>query len=451
MATTPGTVRHSGAGSYSRPMRSALLLGFAFSAVLAVAPAALAKKERGPPRVVFLSAGEGPDAVAATEVALGLRFSLPFRMPGTEADPDEFALETVALPEERRAGATKALAALFKGWKKKKKVPLVVAHLPHGRAADVEAAAVKAGVPLLVTSFEPTTRSRDPKRNVFWAGGLRPQEEALQAMDFAMQPLGGSRPLVVHDDSPRGIAVAEATRFFRHVSQTPLEPRSITAIDGEALASAVSDGADSLLYFGGPVGAETLLSVAASAAPKLPVLLGQGGASRAVPTFHAGKAKTAWAIEARWFEDEGRLGRDERFPLQDQAKEHGVELLSAHERGHRVGLWLRDAFSRVRRKECKSLPEALRLVARDGAAGKPVFDDDGWASLCRATLWHSAELEGKPACHMRKDTRIPVRGMPHVGFFSADRFDWCPGRRTSGSTGPKATCARSTRTCSRSA
>ncbi len=401
--------------------RPAVLLALA-AAVVSVAPShGYAKKGSGPPTVTFLAPADGPDAAAATEVLFGIRPAISARLPGSEDEPDAFALAKGDLPVD--GDLKSAFAKLKKGGTR-----LLVVYLPHGRTTAVTAAAVKAKLPLLVTSPEATMRSLDPKREVFWAGGVAPQDEALQGMDYMMQPLASMQPLIVHDGSPRGVDVTAACSFFRHAAQTPRGPVEVSSLDGPALAQHISDGADGLLYFGGPAGAEALLALQADAAAELPVLLGQGSASAAVPSFHSGSAKTAWSMETRFFDDRGNGGRDERYPLVDALAAAELSVRANHERGHRIGLWLRAAFEAAD-GDMKQFVPSLRDVNRPGAAGKRVFEPWGWACLARLELWHSApiEIEKMGACHRRPETRVPVQSIPHVGFFSASRFKWEPG------------------------
>jgi hypothetical protein len=376
------------------------------------------QKDAEPARIVFVAPDAGPDAVVAAEARFGAQVAADFRLPGEAALVE---LVPADLPPE---GSKTASA--FKAWKKE--ASLVVAWLPHGRTADVEAAATKAKVPLLVISPEATTPSLDPKRAVFWAGGSPVQDEALQAMDFALQPLGSTQPAVLHDGSPRGVACAKACEFWHHVSQT-MKP-AVEVGDGfgaEQAAALSADGFDSVVYFGGPQRAEQVLAALRGAESKLPVLLTTGLVSEAVPTFFAGEAKGAWAMEPNWFEDRGRVGMEDRFPLVDAAKAADRRILPAMMRGQRVLGWVKEAVELAGDGSPKKLVPALREIARAGAAGKTVFRTHGHASLVRFSLWHSEAKEKQPPCHERPETRVPISGVPHVGFFRTDNYKWDPG------------------------
>src|SRR5947207_2385275 len=65
----------------------------------------------------------------------------------------------------------------------KRGVALAFAWLVDGETPLVEKAAEKAKVPLVVLSPEETRPDLDPNRAVFWAGGIRAEDEALYAMD----------------------------------------------------------------------------------------------------------------------------------------------------------------------------------------------------------------------------------------------------------------------------
>ncbi len=403
-------------------MRGALLPVLLLTMLVVGPSAAVGADDADGTKILLLAAPDGADAVAAAELFAGARIAAEYALPGKSPPKVTF------VPASLAVGDATALAKSFTAWRKDG-VALVLAHVPHGSTANVEAAAQKAKLPLLVVSPEPTRPDLDPQRAVFWAGGVPPQDEALQAMDYLIQPLGSKRPAILHDGSPRGLACVKACEFFTHVSQTPGTPVEVGgAFDGKAAASLVADGADGVVYFGGPDGANRVLAALAAAEAKVPVLLGQGLASAAVPRFHSGEAKNAWAIEARWLEDRGRQGKDDRYPLVDALAKTGAEVLSGHERGHRTMIWIRRALETWDGKP-KTFVATLRALDREAAAGKPVFQPYGHASLARLELWKSepSKIERLGPCHRRPETRVPVQGIPHVGFYSAKKFKWEPG------------------------
>ena len=108
--------------------RAALLIAVA-AACVAVAPA-YAKKDAGPPSVAFLVPSDGPDASAAAEVLFGMRPAIAARLPGSEAEPDAYALTTADLPADDDLKS--AFAKL-----KKSGTRLLVAYAPHGRTAPL--------------------------------------------------------------------------------------------------------------------------------------------------------------------------------------------------------------------------------------------------------------------------------------------------------------------------
>jgi hypothetical protein len=300
---------------------------------------------------------------------------------------------------------------------------------PDGALPDLEVAAAKARLPLLVVSPEPTRTLLDPKRTVFWAGGVRPVEEALQAMDFALLPLGSHRPALLHDGSARGADAALRCGRLHHVTQTPGEPQVVgPAFDADTVRALAEGGADALVFFGGPAAAERVLRAVVEARSELPVLLGQGLASAAVPSFHKGLAKNAWALEAQWFEDHGGLSRADRAVLDDalRAAERD-QLLPATVRGYRVGRWLQEAVRLTGSQDARKLVESLRALGRERARGRPVFEPWGHASLGRFEYWRAAPTRDSPACHRVRDTLVPIAGIPQVGFFPSARYGWEPG------------------------
>ncbi len=397
-----------------------VVLAVVFVYALAATSPRAAAKDAPPVLVRFVAPAEGADAVIAHEALFGARVALAKGRPGDQPLPFEVALEQEPLP-----ASGKATLAALKKWRKG--TALVVAWLPAGRAQEWERAAAKAKVPLLVISPEPLTPSLDASRAVFWAGGAAAQDEALQALDYALTPLGMRRPLLV-TDTAWGASVAGHTEFFHHVDQTPLGPTPLGAfVAAEHVGDTSEDGADGIVFFGSPAGAERLLSSLAKAGSELPVLLSTGTVSAAVPTFLAGEAKNAWAMEPNWFEDRTRTGAEDRYALGDAAEEAGRRVLPAMTRGHRVFLWVREALAAAGGGSAKQLVPALRALDRPGAAGKPVFEPWGHASLARFTLWRSEAVENMPACHERPATRVPIAGVPHVGFFSAQKYAWVPG------------------------
>lgn len=402
-------------------MRAAALSLLAVPLLAAPAPPAAAK-DAEPVRIRFVAPESGADAAIAEEALFGARIGIEKGRPGDAALPFPVVLEPTPLPADA-AAAAKA----WKAWRKDS--ALVLAWLPDGRVGDWEAEAARAKLPLVVLSPEPTTPVLDPKRGVFWAGGAPPQDEALQAMDYALQPLGMRRPLLV-TGGRRGAAVAGHCAFFHHVSQTLTDPVEVGALQVASFAGTTSEGGhDGIVYLGDPGGAERLLAALREAGSELPVLLSTGTASAAVPSFLAGRAETAWAMEPSWFEDRTHLGREDRYALEDAARAAGRRVLPAMVRGQRVGIWVRQALAAAGTHEARELVPALRTIGRPGAAEKPVFEPWGHVSLARFALWRSApvEVEKLPACHERPETRVPISGVPHVGFFSASRYRWEPG------------------------
>ena len=119
------------------------LLGLAFAASF-VAPAPA--KDAEPVTVAFLAPETGPEAETAGEVRLGIDTAFASR---TVADAP-LALHASPLPEDR-----KALETLFARLKKESPAA-VLAWVPDGRTPDVERAASKSGLPVIVVSPETT-------------------------------------------------------------------------------------------------------------------------------------------------------------------------------------------------------------------------------------------------------------------------------------------------------
>lgn len=363
---------------------------------------------------LFLGPAGGPDAAAAEDVRVGVVAGL-----ASAAGSDlTTALVPAALPdgEDDLQGV---LTPYRKG-----AVAAVLAYVPDGRTAGVVRAAEKAGLPLVVLSPEETAPSLDPSRAVFWAGGLRPADEALQAMDFLLLPLGSRKPAVLHDGSARGADAAARCAVLHHAAQTPSAAAALPpAFDGAAAAQLVADGADGVVYFGGPAGAERLLAAADAASWKIPVLLGQGLAASSVPRFVEGRARNAWALEVAWFEDHDAVAEADRAVLGAAAKTAGRPLLAATVRGYRAGRWVTDA-ARAGGTDGKGFVAALRALARPGARGRPVFEPWGHATLGRFTPWRSPAERDEPACRRVRPTLMPMAGIPQIGTFRASAFRW---------------------------
>lgn len=395
----------------------ALLPAAVAAAALLPAPASAAPKGDKPVRLVWLAPEAGPEAVVAREVRLGVQTAVDAHF---EFGPKAL-LDDAALPVK-----DDKLAATFAALRKDAPA-FVLAYLPDGRVGAVEAAAEKAKLPLLVLSPEMTRPDRDPKRAVFWAGGLRPTPEALQAMDLLYLPLGCRFPYVYHDGSERAVQVASKCLKLHHAAQTPTVVGVLPGIFGKAEAEALAkSGADGVVYFGGPAGAERLLSGANAAGLEMPILLGQGLGTSAVPTFLEGVVN-AWALEARYMEDEGGPAQDGRYHLEDAAKAANVRLLAPTVRGFRAGFWLLTALSKSDSAKAKDLLPALRELNRPSTRGKEVFEFWGHASLARLEVWRSTRDRDDPPCHRVRNTLLPMQGMPAVGFFRSDLFEWEPG------------------------
>lgn len=387
--------------------------------LVALAAAPTSAKDDGPPAyVVSLLAPEAaPGPAIAAEFAAGVEAAFTS---ATVADP-RVTLRRDAFPAAGKEAAT--LAA----WKKAE-AAAVLAWAPDGELGTVERLAEKARVPFIVLSPEPTRPVRDAAANVFWAGGVRTPDEALQAMDFLLLPMGSKRPALLHDGSARGADAAARCLRLHHVSQDPVAPALLAeTFDAAAAKALAASGADGVAYFGGPAGAERLLAAATAADVKLPVLLGQGLANAAVPTFVSGGAKTAWALEAEWFEDFGEVAKDDRAILRDAAKAAGAPLSAAMVRGYRAGRWTVDALREAGAAEPKKLVPALRALHRPGARGKRVFDEVGHATLARLGPWRSAPERDEPAFRRVRPTLVPMQAIPQIGTFHPSRFEWVEG------------------------
>lgn len=417
-------------------MRRATIVPALVAATLTQFPASAAPDKPQPPaKVVFLDWPDGPLAASAEEAFVGVKSA--------------FVGADVELSRE---GPKKPRA--YEAWfaeLEKRDVALAFAFLADGESAALEKAAEKAKVPLVVLSPEETRADLDVDRAVFWAGGLHPTDEALYAMDFLLTPLAVREPAVFHDGSARAVAAASKCARVCHANQRPRAPAPLPADFGvadvkgllgrHANAAAAADktsageGADGIVYFGGPAGAERLLAACADANIEAPVLLGQGLASRAVPSFAAGRAASAWALEPAYFEDyvdgKGSPAPADAAALAAAAKETGGRLHAATIRGRRAGRWVAEALRRApespEKKAERKLPWALRALSREAARGKPVFEPWGHASLARLEAWRCAKWREDPPCTRVNPLYLPVAGIPHVGFHSAGRFKWEPG------------------------
>jgi ABC-type branched-subunit amino acid transport system substrate-binding protein len=418
-------------------MRRATAVAAICAASLTQLPASAAPDKPAPPtKIVFFAPTDGPLAATAEEAFAGVKSALAG---GADVELSRDA------PKKPRA---------YDAWfaeLEKRGVALALAFVADGETAAVEKAAVAAKVPLIVLSPEETKPDLDPSRNVFWAGGLRPADEALAAMDFLLTPLFVHAPAVFHDGSARGKEIAEKCARLHHFSQTPHAPTQVADDFGvadvkgvlgrhasaaaAADATAAGEGADGIVYFGGPAGAERLLAACAAAKIEAPVLLGEGLVSRAVPTFVDGHVPAAWALEAAYYEDykdgKGSPASDIASVCETAAKDTGGKLFAATVRGVRAGRWIVEALRKApespEKKPERKLPWALRAIAREGARGKPVFEPWGHASLARLEPWRSPKWRDDPPCTRVRPTYLPVGGIPHVGDFSAASYKWEPG------------------------
>jgi ABC-type branched-subunit amino acid transport system substrate-binding protein len=367
--------------------------------------------------VVFLAPAEGVDAVRGEEFLLGAQAAFQTRV----ALKPAIDLVHEPLPVDKQLGAAfKALA--------KRKVAILMAWVPDGRTAAVERAAEKAKLPLIVVSPEPTRMSIDPKRAVFWAGGLRPHLAAVPLMDYLLQPLGSVDPTLLHDGSERAALTMKLCRAQHHVDQRPKDPLKLTAdFDAVQVKKLAAAGTDAFLYCGGPEGAERLLAAVNAAELKIPVLLGQGLVTRAVPTFYEGKAPQGWAVEPAFFEDFQEVGPDARSIVEDAAAAAEMRLLPAAVRGYRVMDAVVAAATAAGTANPKAFVPHLRRVGRKKVHNKTVFEQWGHAGMLRMVAWRSAKVRDDPPCHRLRHTQRPMMGVGVVGFYPTSRFKWQPG------------------------
>lgn len=381
--------------------------------VLAALPDSAWAKGEEPVRLLLIAPSDGADGAVADEHERGVRAALAAR----RSPKQVVEVERVALPDTERD-----LVALLK--KRRKELAFVLASLPDGRVVGIEDACDDAKLPLLVLSREPTRPDLGSKAGVFWAGGIRPADEAQAAMDFALLPLTSRFPVLLHDGSERAQEVARRCAALRHVSQTPSVPREIPLDLGpEQAAELAAAGGDSFVYFGGPERAELLLRAHVAAELELPILLGQGLASAAVPSFHQGTNEHAWCIEPVFFEDRGGPATDLDLQLGDAAREAGTRPVPNALRAARATSWLLQALDQASPKKLdKTLVPALRALEHAAASGKPKFEWWGHASLPRTEPWRASATKDSPACHRVRDTLMPMAGIPQIGCFDATRF-----------------------------
>lgn len=391
--------------------------GAVWAALLALAiPAAASPKDVRETAfdVVVLGPADGGAAATCDEIALGARTALG-------ADSPDVVLRRETLAPEGK------VAESFAAWKKAPPA-VVLAYVPDGRTREVEAAAEKARVALIVMSPEPARPAADPARAVFWAGGVRTPDEALQAMDFCLLPLGAKKPAILHDGGERGADAAARAKRLHHVSLDPIEPAPLAAgFDAAAARAVAASGADGIVYFGGPDGAERLLRAAGEAGVNVPILLGQGLATGGVPAFASGASKSAWALDAEGFEDYGQVPSDDAKALADAAKAAGTRVFAATVRGYRAARWTRDALRAAQSADAKKVAAALRALERPAARGKRVFDDFGRGNLFRLGPWRSPAERDEPACRRVRPTLVPMQAIPQIGTFHPSQFAWQPG------------------------
>lgn len=394
----------------------------AIVALVALAGAASASAAPKDPKqaahtVVLLAPSDGADRIVAAEFAAGIAAAFQ-----SSADADPVAtLQVEALP------APGKVAEVLASWRKSPPA-VVLAWAPDGRTREVEAVAEKTRAPVILLSPEPTRPSADPARNVFWAGGVRTPDEALQVMDFLLLPSNSSRPAILHDGGARGADAAQRAFDLHHVSQDPVAPAVVDeAFDADAARKLAAGGADGVAYFGGAAGAERLLGACASAGVTLPVVLGQGLASRAVPTFTAGRMPNATVLDAEGFEDHGGIAAGDVATLEAAAKAAGSPLLPAVVRGFRAGRFAVEALRSAGGSDPKKLLPAFRALARAPARGKRVFDDFGWGLLARLGPWRCPADRADPACRRVRPTLMPMQAIPQVGTFHPSKFAWRDG------------------------
>jgi hypothetical protein len=423
----------------------------ALAGIFAVAAVASASPDKAPSatKMVFFGPTEGPLAPTAEESFVGLKAAFAARA-GADADV-EIARDAPKKPKDYdRWFADLDARGVF----------LAFAYVADGETLALEKAAEKAKFPILVLSPEPTRPDLAPTGTVFWAGGRRPADEALAAMDFLLTPLCVRTPAVFHDGSARAVEAAAKCARLCHATQRPHAPLALPADfgvadvkgllgrhasskagDGSTSAGTVTAGvdatADGIVYFGGPADAERLLSVCVQAKIDAPVLLGQGLVSRSVPSFAGAKATSAWGLEACWFEDyvdgKGSPAPADLPKLTEAAKATGDKLYAATIRGWRAARWIQEALRRA--PECpekKDKPEkkflwAMHAIEREPARGHPVFEPWNHASLARLEPWSCGKyLDGEP-CSRVKPLYLPAPGMPLPGFFDPSRFKYEPG------------------------
>ncbi|MCE9636657.1 MAG: hypothetical protein K8T90_13215 [Planctomycetes bacterium] len=366
---------------------------------------------------VLLASEAGPDDAIAAEFAVGLNAALGA---GAAGDP------VVTLRREALPAAGK-VAEAFAAWKKTPPA-VVLVWAPDGRTRDVEDTADKLRVPTLFLSPEAIRTSADPKRTVLWAGGGAPGDEALQAMDFLLLPLGAHRPAILHDGSPRAADVAARCMRLHHVSQDPAAPATVTdAFDAAAATAITAGGADGIVYFGRAELAERVVASVGAAGLKVPILLGQGLANGAVPTFSSGKCPTGWALGAEWFEDYGQVAAADKAVIDAAAKAANGLVTAEVVRGYRTGRWTLEALRTAGSSDAAKVVAAFRGLERGEARKKRVFDDFGRAQLVRFGPWRSPAERDGPACRRVRPTLMPMQGIPQVGTFHPSKFEWHEG------------------------
>lgn len=390
-----------------RPVLRASAAAAAFA--LAALPARAEPKDVSA-EVVLLAPADGPGAVTGAEFDLGLRAGLgataALRREPLPADPVKLAQAITAV--------VKSDAAALLVW------------APDGAVAAVQGAAEKAKLPLIVLS--PEAPRPTAAHATFHAGGVLVCDEALQAMDFLLLPVGSRKPAILTDGSERAADVASRCLRIHHFVQEPLAPAPLAdPFDAAAAQAVTASGADGIVYFGGAAGAERLLAGAGAAGLKLPILLGQGLVTAAVPTFAEGRAKTARALDAEWFEDYGGPASDARDALGPAAQAAGTRVFASTVRGYRTGQWVAEALRAAGGPDAKKFVPALRHVGRAGARGKKVFDEFGRGLLCRLGPWESAAAKDEPACRRLRHTLVPMQALPQIGTFRPSQFEWQEG------------------------
>lgn len=419
--------------------RATALAGLAAALMAPGAASASPEKPAAPAKIVYLGTAEGTLAATSDEAFEGVKAALAGGV------PVELTRETPKKP--------RAYDAFFADLEKRG-VVLAFAFVADGETPLVEKAAEKSKVPLLVLSPEETRQDIDPNRAVFWAGGLRPTDEALYALDFLLTPLGVHEPAVFHDGSARALAAASKCAHLCQRSQRPREPSLLApdfgvadvkgvlgrnATSQSADATAAGESCDGILYFGGPAGAERICAAAAAAKIEAPILLGQGAATRAVPHFVDGSASSAWALEAQYVEDwidgKGSPAPADAAALAEVAKTTDGKLFAATVRGWRAGRWVGEALRNAAastdrkpdRKFLTSLRGLMRRVRVDPPMEKQVFEPWGHATLARFEAWHAGKWRDEPPFTRTRPGYMPIGQIPQVGFFDSSRFKWEPG------------------------